>query len=191
MQEQKPSRRISRRTLVTLIFFTALNIVLVVVLVNRLTAAHHIISGSAIAPLVGHPAPDFTLATWNNPAQPNIQLAALKGRPVVLNVWASWCDPCKSEVPTFQAAWQRHHDNSIVFLGIDYQDAAADAQRFLRQYNVTYPNGPDTAGTISVNYGVSNVPTTIFIDRLGTVARKILGPVDAATLEDEIQQLLK
>jgi cytochrome c biogenesis protein CcmG/thiol:disulfide interchange protein DsbE len=189
--QQKAKRRPSRRTLGTLIFFTALNIVLVAVLVNRLTAAHHIISGSAIAPLVGHPAPDFTLNTWNNPSQPTIQLSALKGKPVVMNIWASWCEPCKSEVPTFEAAWQQHQSEGIVFLGIDYNDAAADAQHFLQQYGVTYPSGPDASGTISTSYGVSNVPSTIFIDRSGTVVRKILGPVDAQTLEDEIQQLLK
>jgi cytochrome c biogenesis protein CcmG/thiol:disulfide interchange protein DsbE len=189
--QEKAKPHLTRRALGTLLFFTALNVVLVVVLVNRLTAAHHIISGAAIAPLVGHPAPDFTLSTWNHPTQPDIRLSSLKGKPVVLNVWASWCAPCKSEVPTFQAAWERHQNDGIVFLGIDYNDAAADAQHFLQQYNVTYPNGPDSSGTISVNYGVSNVPSTIFIDRSGTVVRKILGPVDAQTLEDEIQQLLK
>jgi cytochrome c biogenesis protein CcmG/thiol:disulfide interchange protein DsbE len=187
----KEKRHLTKRTLGTLIFFTALNIVLVVVLVNRLTAAHHIISGAAIAPLVGHPAPDFTLTTWNMPAQQSIELSSLKGKPVVMNIWASWCEPCKSEVPTFQAAWQQHQNDGIVFLGIDYQDTASDAQHFLQHYGVTYPTGPDTSGAISVNYGVSNVPTTIFIDRSGTVVRKILGPVDAQTLENEIQQLLK
>jgi cytochrome c biogenesis protein CcmG/thiol:disulfide interchange protein DsbE len=188
---EQATRRISKRTLGTLLFFTALNIVLVVVLVSRLTAAHHIISGNAVEPLVGHAAPDFTLTTWNTPAQPTIQLASLKGKPVVLNVWASWCVPCQSEVPSFQSAWQQHQQDGIMFVGIDYQDAPADAQGFLQHYHVTYPNGPDASGQISVAYGVSNVPSTIFIDRAGTVVRKILGPVDARTLEDEIQQLLK
>ncbi len=189
--QEKPKHRLTKRTLGTLIFFTALNIVLVAVLVNRLTAANHIISGTAIAPLVGHPAPDFTLTTWNTPNQPSIELASLKGKPVVINIWASWCEPCKTEVPAFQAAWQQHQHDGIVFLGIDYQDTATDAQHFLQQYGVTYPSGPDASGSISVNYGVSNVPTTIFIDRSGTVVRKILGQVDAQTLENEIQQLLK
>lgn len=189
--QQKEKRRPTKRTLGTLIFFTALNIALIVVLVNRLTAAHHIISGTAVVPLVGHPAPDFTLTTWNTPSQPTITLSSLKGKPVVMNIWASWCPPCKAEVPTFQASWQRHQNDGVVFLGIDYNDAAADAQHFLQRYGVTYPNGPDSDGMISVNYGVSNVPSTIFIDRSGTVARTILGPVDAQTLEDEIRQLLK
>lgn len=189
---QAKARRISKRTLGTLAFFMALNMILGVVLWTRLSAAHHIISGSnALAPLVGHPAPDFTLVPWNDPAQPSLQLSALKGKPIVLNVWASWCGPCKQEAPMFESAWLRHQPDGVVFLGIDYQDQTQEAQQFLHDYGITYPAGPDASGAISVAYGVSNVPTTIFIDRAGIVVRKILGPVDAATLEDEIHQLLK
>ena len=188
---EKSSRKISKRGLGTLLFFTALNVVLAIVLVSRLTAAQHLISGAAVSSLVGHPAPDFILTTWNAPTQPTIHLSSLKGSPVVLNVWASWCGPCNTEVPAFQAVWQQYEHAGVVFLGIDYQDTAGDAQRFLQHYNVTYPNGPDATGTISVDYGVSNVPSTIFIDRAGTVVRKILGPVDTQTLETELQLLLK
>ena len=180
-----------KRAIITLLFFTALNIVLVAVLWTRLAAAQHIISGAAVIPLVGHAAPDFTLQTFGSPSGQSIHLAALKGRPVVLNFWASWCTPCQQESPMLEAAWQRYRANGVAFVGIDYQDTQQDAQQFLQKYGITYPVGPDSSGTISVDYGVSNVPETIFIDRSGIVVRTHLGPLDAATLEAGIQQVLK
>jgi cytochrome c biogenesis protein CcmG/thiol:disulfide interchange protein DsbE len=179
------------RAIATLVFFTALNIVLVIVLWTRLTDAQHIISGTAVVPLVGHPAPDFTLNTWDSPSGQSIHLAALKGKPVVLNFWASWCTPCQQETPLLEAAWQQYQADGIVFIGIDYQDNRQEAQQFLQKYHVTYPVGPDASGTISVDYGVSNVPATIFIDRSGVVVSTHLGPVNDEILKAEIQQLLK
>ncbi len=186
---KRPSKK--RRAIATLIFFTALNIVLVGVLWSRLAGAQHIISGAATVPLVGHPAPDFTLTTWDSASGQSIRLSALKGKPVILNFWASWCTPCNEETPLLQATWQRYRAAGVTFIGIDYQDQQQEARQFLQKYHVTYPTGPDTSGTISVDFGVSNVPSTVFIDRSGVVVRKILGPVDAKTLEAEIQHLLK
>ncbi len=187
---QKTPRK-KRRAIATLVFFTALNIVLVAVLWMRLASAQHVISGATTIPLVGHQAPDFTLTTWGSPSGQSIRLAALQGKPVVLNFWASWCEPCNQETPTLEAAWQHYQADGITFIGIDYQDSQQAAEQFLQKYHVTYPVGPDASGNISVDYGVSNVPATIFIDRSGMVARQHLGPVDAPTLQAEIQQLLK
>lgn len=184
-----PSKK--RRAIITLIFFTALNIVLVGVLWSRLATAQHIISGAATVPLVGHPAPDFTLTPWNSSSGQSIHLSSLKGKPVVLNFWASWCDPCNEETPLLQTTWQQYQADGVVFIGIDYQDQQPAAEQFLQKYHVTYLAGPDTSGRISVDFGVSNVPTTVFIDRSGVVASLHLGEIDAKTLQNEIQQLLK
>lgn len=194
IEETAPARAPSRkrRAIITLLFFTALNIVLVAVLWTRLTTAQHIISGAATVPLVGHQAPDFTLQTWDTPSGQSIRLADLKGKqPIVLNFWASWCTPCQQESPMLEAAWQKYRTKGIAFIGIDYQDSQSEAQQFLEKYVITYPVGPDSSGSISVDYGVSNVPATIFIDRSGVVVRTDLGPLDAGTLQSEIQQLLK
>ena len=186
---KRPGKK--RRAIVTLIFFTALNIVLVGVLWSRLTTAQHIISSAATIPLVGHVAPDFTLTPWDSSSGQTLRLSSLKGKPVILNFWASWCPPCNAETPLLQTTWQHYQTEGVAFIGIDYQDQQQEAQQFLQKYHVTYPTGPDSSGSISVDFGVSNVPATVFIDRSGVVVRVHLGQVDAKTLDAEIQQLLK
>lgn len=182
--------RLKSRTFAVLIFFTLLNIALGTILWTSLTTPSQSIHGAAFIPLVGHSAPDFTLTPWKSLSGQSIRLSALKGNLVVLNIWASWCDPCKQEAPTFEAAWRKYQARGVLFLGVNDRDRQQAAQQFLQTYSITYPNGPDPSEEISAAYGVNGIPTTIFIDRSGIVARTILGPIDAATLEAEIQQLL-
>ncbi len=189
-EEKVPAKAARKRwrAIATLLFFTALNIVLVVVLVSRLNTAQRVITGKATVPLVGHTAPDFTLKTWDGQT---IRLSALKGKPVVLNFWASWCDPCKAEAKTLEDAWQRYRANGVIFLGINYQDQEQSARKFLQENGVTYPGGPDTSGQMSVDYGVSNVPATIIINSSGIVVWDYLGQIkDAQTLDNQIEPLL-
>lgn len=176
-----------RRALVVLVLLTGLNLGLLAVLWSLLTPAPHLIQGRAFSPLVGHPAPNFTFTPWNSQT---LHLAALKGHPVVLNFWASWCDPCRQEAAVLESAWQRHQREGVLLLGVDYHDTPAAAQQFLRTYGITYPNGPDVADQISASYEVNDIPATIFIDRSGRVVRTILGQLTAATLEEAIQQLV-
>ena len=142
--------------------------------------------------LVGHPAPDFTVSTWGSTPQQQVHLAALKGQPVVLNFWASWCDACRIEAATFEAAWQKYRSRDVVFVGVAFQDNEADGMAFLHQYRISYLNGPDTTGTISNEYGITNVgvPQTIFINRQGMVKSISVGAVDDTSLERSIQVLL-
>jgi cytochrome c biogenesis protein CcmG/thiol:disulfide interchange protein DsbE len=192
-QAQEPAQRAGKqrkksRAIAVLLFFTALNIVLAAFLWHLLTTPQSTITGSAQVPLVGHPAPDFTLTTWDGK---QLHLAAMKGQPVVLNFWASWCDPCKAELPLLENAWQRYQAEGVVFIGVNYQDQAQAAQQFLQKYHVTYATGPDTSGTMSEQYSINNVPTTIFIDRAGVVQRGILGQIkDQQQLDADMQQLL-
>lgn len=176
-----------RRAWVILACLTVVNMGLGVVLWSLLTPAPHLLSGAAFEPLVGQRAPDFTLTPWHGSP---IHLASLQGRPVVLNIWASWCDACRKEAPRFEATWQRHRQEGVLFLGVNDQDQPQAAQQFLQTYGITYPNGPDPGERVWQAYGVRGIPTTIFIDRGGVVVRTILGEVDAATLEGEVQQLV-
>ena len=140
-------------------------------------------------PLAGHPAPDFTLKTWNGASNHEVQFASLRGKCVVINFWASWCDACKVEAPDFEATWQRYRTRNVVFIGVAFDDTTTNSLNFLRQYHISYIIGPDTTGTIANAYQVTNtgVPETVFINSRGVVVNKLLGAIDAGTLEHGIQ----
>ena len=138
-------------------------------LVWRLTHQSH-------PPKIGGPAPQFSAKRMDG--EGTISLASLRGKPVVLNFWASWCNPCKSEAAKLEQAWQRYKKQGVVFLGVDYHDVTSDAQSFVRHRGVTYPIVEDGSGDVADRYGVSGVPETYFIDRQGRlVGQHIIGTV--------------
>ena len=107
-----------------------------------------------------------------------LDLASLRGRPVVLNFWASWCVPCKGEAKLLERAWRQYRKRGVVFLGIDYHDVTSDARTFLERHGVTYPTVRDGSGRIGDRYGLTGVPETYFVNRQGRlVGEHILGPI--------------
>jgi cytochrome c biogenesis protein CcmG/thiol:disulfide interchange protein DsbE len=139
-------------------------------LVWRLTHQSH-------PPKVGGPAPHFTAKQLDGGT---FDLRSVRGKPVVLNFWASWCGPCKIEAAALERQWQRYRGR-VVFLGIDYNDPIGDARRFLDRHGVTYPTLLDGSGMIGDRYGLAGVPETYFIDRSGNVVGEhILGPITSA-----------
>jgi cytochrome c biogenesis protein CcmG/thiol:disulfide interchange protein DsbE len=140
-------------------------------------------------PLVGKPAPSFTLAMLNGQPGSKLSLTDFKGKPVVLNIWASWCDPCKRETPLLQSEWQQAQSHGIAFIGMDFQDKQSDGLSFLQQHGVTYPNVVDSDGSTAISYGVTGVPETVFIDRHGTIVSKVRGELTAQTLQSNLQLL--
>lgn len=139
------------------------------------------------SPLDGHPAPDFTLPVLSTHLTTKIHLAALKGKPVMLNFWASWCDPCKQEAPLLAATWKRVQSQGIVFLGIDFEDTQSDGLSFLHTYGITYQNVVDTSGSTGIDYGVTGVPETVFINRHGVIVSKVIGQLNEQTLMSNLQ----
>jgi cytochrome c biogenesis protein CcmG, thiol:disulfide interchange protein DsbE len=140
---------------------------LLVLLVWRLTHQSH-------PPKLGAPAPNFASKRVDKPGR--LVLGSLRGKPIVLNFWASWCEPCKGEAAMLEQA-SREHPN-VVFLGVDYHDVTSDARTFLEHHGVTYPTVQDGSGQIADRYGVSAVPETYFIDRHGRlVGEHIVGTV--------------
>ena len=107
----------------------------------------------------------------------------------MLNFWASWCVPCKHEAPLLQAGWQRVQNQGVVFIGIDFEDTQSDGLNFLRTYGVTYSNVVDTSGATAINYGVTGVPETFFIDRDGVIVRKVIGELSEQTLQSNLHIL--
>jgi len=194
-QAEKPElargRKSSRRRSITIfIVVSILNVGLLALLWTQLlTPAQNAGQNQANAadPLIGHAAPNFTLDALSLHAAPAISLASYKGRPVMLNVWSSTCVPCVDEASLLQAQWQRVKSQGIVFLGIDFQDVKSDGLSFLHKYGITYPNVLDATGSTAISYGVSGMPETIFINRAGIVASRVIGQLTEQTLQSNLQ----
>ena len=127
----------------------------------------------------------------------------LKGRPVVLNFWASWCDPCREEMPAFERMWDRYRDQGVEIIGVNLQDSAEGAQGFVDEVGVSYPIALDTDGSLAEDLGVRGLPQTFFIDEdfrferisagdalEGGGDRVVFGAIDEETLEEKIRELL-
>jgi len=142
-------------------------------------------------PLKGKLAPDFTLAALSTHAEPPIHLGNLRGKPVVINFWASWCTPCADEVPLLQTAWQHARTQGVIFIGIDYQDTQSDGLSFLQKQDITYPSAIDANGATAINYGVTGTPETFFIDRRGVVVATVRSQITAQQLQRNIALLTR
>jgi cytochrome c biogenesis protein CcmG, thiol:disulfide interchange protein DsbE len=122
------------------------------------------------------PAPVFRLDRLDRPGE--VSLAAYRGRPVVLNFWASWCEPCKQEAPLLESVWRRYRDRGLVVIGLDFNDLRSDARRFARENRMSYPLAYDGHGDTLTDYGVVGAPETFFIDRTGRlVCERLQGAV--------------
>lgn len=123
-----------------------------------------------------------------------LELSDFAGQVVVLNVWASWCAPCRAEAGALEEVALQFEDKGVQFLGLNTRDSQAAAQAFIRNYGVTYPSLVDTDGRIQLLFNDSlppqAIPSTIVIDQLGRVAARALGTVTAATLRAMIEPLL-
>jgi cytochrome c biogenesis protein CcmG/thiol:disulfide interchange protein DsbE len=134
-------------------------------------------------------APVWTLERLNG--EGDLSFASLRGKTVVLNFWASWCGPCRDEMPLLQQGSKRWQGKNVVFVGIDAKDVRGDARKFLARYGVTYRNVYDGKGATIGRYGVTGYPETYFIDKTGKVRYRIAGPVrEAADIDDGIERAL-
>jgi len=140
------------------------------------------------SPLVGQPAPLFALSVFDGGKTGSEQL---RGKAVVLNFWASWCFPaCYEEAPDLEAAWLAYRERGVMVLGVDIQDRDAEAKAFIERFKLTFPNGPDVQGKISIDYGVYGIPETFFIDRTGKIHYKHVGALNEKLLQAKIEEML-
>ncbi len=112
-----------------------------------------------------------------------------------MNVWASWCAPCRAEAPTLAEVSTQLAPKGVSFVGIDTRDSTPTAKSFVQKFGLTYPNIVDPDGQVQLLFGDSlppqAIPSTVIIDREGRVAARALGRVDAATLRGLVEPLLK
>ena len=133
---------------------------------------------------IGSPAADFNLVSLDGD---EVRLSSLKGRPVVINFWSTWCGPCVHEHPLLQAAARQRTD--VTFLGILYGDDADKARAYLERAGAAYPTLMDESQRVVVDYGVAGVPETFFIDSNGTIVHKVSGGISQGALMAALEKL--
>lgn len=156
---------------------------------NRSAAAGPGASVTVVAgsPLLDRPAPDFTLEDLSG--EP-VRLSDYRGRPVLVNFWASWCEPCKVEFPLFEAARQRYAGTGLEILGVVHNDSAEAAAAFVAEEGAEWPTLLDPDDAVWDAYGGLGVPTTFFIDREGVVRAVSYGPPLSGSLDKQLDKIL-
>jgi peroxiredoxin len=144
-------------------------------------------TGLETAPRKGFSAPDFSLNTLDGAT---VRLSDLRGRPVLINFWASWCGPCRVEMPHIQAAYEDHADDGLVVLGVDQSEPVTTVARFADEFGLTFPIPLDTDGKVSAAYQARGLPTSFFIDVDGVIRDTFTGPMSAGHIESMLEGIL-
>lgn len=178
--EAKPSRRRTVWLLVALVLIVALVAVLAFGLRPNTSTN-----------LQGQPAPNFELTAFNGDFDgQHFSLNDLRGQPVVLNFWASWCVECDKEMALLEQAWNDYRDQGVWFIGVDYLDIDSEGLAYLDRYNITYPNAPDIGSRVYQDYQCTGVPETFFIDKDGTIQHVQIGPLSQPKLYGLLDSLV-
>ena len=136
---------------------------------------------------IGQPAPTFVLADLDgNP----LRLEDFRGRPVIVNFWASWCRPCIEEFPLLVRAAAAHRADGLALIGIVFHDRSEAARDFMGRMGATWPTAMDPGDAVATRYGIIGPPDTFFIDRNGLVVGRQIGQLFAVDIERELSQIL-
>lgn len=159
-------------------------------LVTTLAAPAQALYGSN-APAIGSPAPDFKLKTLTGS---EISLAQYRGQPVLVNFWATWCPPCRLEMPELVRVYEAHKSQGFVLLGINltFQDSLPDVQAFVKEFNMTFPVLLDETSDVTYNaYQLRGLPTSVFVDRTGNIVRLQIGAMTGTQIDAFVAEILK
>lgn len=148
-------------------------------------------SAQAPAPQSGFAAPDFTL---NTPTGETYTLSELKGNAVLVNLWATWCPPCRAEMPAIQKIYDEYRQEGLIVLAINMtsQDNALNITPFVAQYGLDFPILLDETGEVASAYQLRSLPSSYFIDRAGIISEIVIGgPMSEALLRTRIEKILE
>lgn len=140
------------------------------------------------APKVGQIAPGFSAQKVDGAV---VSLSELRGQVVLINFWATWCGPCRAEMPDLDAVYQQYKEQGFALLGVNYQETPDQIQGFTSELRVGFPIAQDPSGEIARTYRVRGFPTSFFIDRNGTVAEVRIGPLNHDLVIDTLNKMLK
>jgi cytochrome c biogenesis protein CcmG, thiol:disulfide interchange protein DsbE len=138
-------------------------------------------------PQVGAPAPNFTLESLDGR---QVSLAELRGRPILINFWATWCPPCRAEMPDLQEVSRAYENAGLVVLGLNLQESRDDVQRYADTLGLTFPLLLDRDGVVATHYNLTALPTSYFIDRDGIVRDRYIGPLTAKGLRSKVAKIV-
>jgi peroxiredoxin len=146
-------------------------------------------NGLEPAPIAGHPAPDFTLNTLDGE---QVSLSDFRGQPVIINFWATWCGPCRIEMPEFQEAFAEHQNDGLIVLGVNLteRDSVDAVPGFMEEFGLTFPVVLDEGGDVANTYKVFGQPASIFVNEAGEVHQVFYGPVNKAFIDARVSELL-
>jgi thiol-disulfide isomerase/thioredoxin len=167
------------------------NILIVVSLVAGAawTVASRVPGAQALRGVLARATPDISLSTLDGGT---FRLAAQRGKPVIVNFWATWCLPCRAELPAFEQVHKSHRDDGLVIVGVDVAEPSDVVAKYVAEMGLTFPIAIDEDGEVSELYRVQGLPTTIFVGRDGTIRDVIIGgPLSKAAIESKVADLMK
>jgi cytochrome c biogenesis protein CcmG/thiol:disulfide interchange protein DsbE len=184
-KQSSDTRRFSPKTLGLAVGAVAIIGFVVLMAIGLLNKAP--VTGRSGYTRVNKPAPDFSLPLLDGI---ELRLSDHLGHPVVINFWASWCLPCREESPALQRTWRSYESKDVLLVGVNIQDTESDARAYIEEFGLTFPNGMDRDGKITIEYGVIGLPVTFFLDGDGIVRRRWVGAISEAQLTAWVDELV-
>ncbi|MEO5888271.1 MAG: TlpA disulfide reductase family protein [Anaerolineales bacterium] len=188
MTESNISSRMKRWEIVMMVSLAA---GILWTVVSRVPSAVGAPLSSSPSPREGFLAPDFTLDTLEGT---EVTLSDLRGKIVLINLWATWCPPCRAEMPALENAYEQYKDSGVVILGLNVtnQDSEKDIPLFIDEFGLTFPILLDRDGSASALYQLRGLPTTFFVNREGIIRTVVVGgPMNETFIRSKIEALLK